>query len=108
LLRAVRIRPGNLDLFLEVVGLELVRRAVYKAGASLRIRYDDRLIPELETVVGAGHVRLLGQRGATARVEAVGSSAPGSVASASGVTAVPPPSTDSDLDETADNDFDDL
>ena len=60
LLRAVRIRPGNLDLYLEIVGLEQVRRAVYKAGASLRIRYDDRLIPDLEAAVGPGNVRLLG------------------------------------------------
>ena len=59
LLRAVRIRPGNLDLYLEIVGLEQVRRAVYKAGASLRVRYDDRLIPDLEAAVGPGHVRLL-------------------------------------------------
>jgi DNA polymerase-3 subunit alpha len=70
LLRAVRIRPGNLDLYLEIVGLEEIRRAIYRAGASLRVRYDDRLIPELEDVVGPGCVRLLGQRGATARVDA--------------------------------------
>ena len=75
LLRAVRIRPGNLDLYLEIVGLEDVRRAVYKAGASLRIRYDDRLIPELEAAVGPGLVRLLGHRGATARIE-VGTAGP--------------------------------
>ncbi len=54
LLRAVRIRPGNLELYLEMIGIEHVRRAVYKAGASLRIRYDDRLIPDLEGIVGAG------------------------------------------------------
>ena len=35
LLRAVRVRPGNLDLYLEIVGLEQVRRAIYRAGASL-------------------------------------------------------------------------
>ena len=75
LLRAVRIRPGNLDLYLEIVGLEHVRRAVYKAGASLRIRYDDRLIPELEAAVGPGLVRLLGNGGATARLEATDGSA---------------------------------
>ena len=46
-----------------------VRRAVYKAGASLKIRHDDRLVPDLEAAVGAGNVRLLGHRGATARVE---------------------------------------
>ena len=85
-----------------------MRRAVYKAGASLRIRYDDRLIPELEAVVGSGHVRLLGQRGATARVEAVGGAAPSTASSSSGGTAVAQPSANVDLDETADNDFDEL
>ena len=34
LLRAVRVRPGNLDLYLEIVGLEQVRRAIYRAGSS--------------------------------------------------------------------------
>jgi DNA polymerase-3 subunit alpha len=74
LLRAVRIRPGNLDLYLEIVGLELVRRAIYRAGASLRVRYDDRLIAELEGVVGPGQVRLLGQRGATTRIDSFSAS----------------------------------
>jgi DNA polymerase-3 subunit alpha len=78
LLRAVRIRPGNLDLYLEIVGIENVRRAVYKAGASLRVRYDERLIPELEgSVGGPGQVRLLGHRGATARLDAMVSPADG-------------------------------
>jgi DNA polymerase III subunit alpha len=70
LLRAVRVRPGNLDLYLELVGLEQVRRAIYKAGASLRVRYDEALIAEIEALVGPDSVRLLGQRGATMRVEA--------------------------------------
>jgi DNA polymerase-3 subunit alpha len=70
LLRCVRVRPGHLDLYLEICGVEHVRRAVYKAGASLRIRYDDRLFGEIENVVGSGNVRLLGSRGATARIEA--------------------------------------
>jgi DNA polymerase-3 subunit alpha len=69
LLRTVRIRPGNLDLYLEVVGLENIRRAIYKAGNGMRIRHDERLVGDLETVVGTGNVRLLGQRGATTRVE---------------------------------------
>src|SRR5208283_4440616 len=63
LLRFVRVRPGHLDLFLEIVGIEHVRRAVYKAGASLRIRYNERLMADMEDVVGSGNVRLLGQRG---------------------------------------------
>jgi DNA polymerase-3 subunit alpha len=71
LLRCVRVRPGHLDLYLELIGIEHVRRAVYKAGASLRIRYDDRLTADLENVVGTGNVRLLGPRGATARPDAI-------------------------------------
>jgi DNA polymerase-3 subunit alpha len=67
--RQVRNRPGNLDVYLEILGLAGVRRAVYKAGASCKIRHDDKLLPDLEAAVGPGNVRLLGQRGATARVE---------------------------------------
>jgi DNA polymerase-3 subunit alpha len=67
LLRFVRVHPGHLDLYLEIVGLEQIRRAIYKAGPSLRIRYNDGLLSDLENVVGPGNVRLLGQRGATAR-----------------------------------------
>lgn len=70
LLRAVRVHPGNLDLYLEIVGLEQVRRAIYKAGPSLKVQFDERLYPDLENAVGAGLVRLLGQRGATARIDA--------------------------------------
>jgi DNA polymerase III subunit alpha len=68
--RLVRIRPGNLDLYLELVGLGRVARAVFKAGTALKIRHDERLVPDLEGAVGAGNVRLLGQGGATTRVEA--------------------------------------
>jgi len=81
LLRQCRIRPGNLDVYLEVLGLEGFRRAIYKAGSALKIRYDDRLIPDLEAAVDSGNVRLLGQRGATARVE---SPTPAPVGSRSG------------------------
>jgi DNA polymerase III subunit alpha len=71
LLRFVRVRPGHLDLFLEIVGIEHVRRAVYKAGASLRIRYNERLMADMEDVVGSGNVRLLGQRRATTRIDSI-------------------------------------
>jgi DNA polymerase-3 subunit alpha len=84
LLRCVRVRPGHLDLYLEVCGIEHVRRAIYKAGASLRIRYDERLMAELEGVVGPGNVRLLGPRGATARVEPLAQTALSSQVPASG------------------------
>jgi DNA polymerase III subunit alpha len=67
--RAVRVHQGNLDLYLEIVGLEHVRRAIYKAGPNLRVRYDDRLILDLENAVGPGLVRLLGHRGVTTRIE---------------------------------------
>jgi len=70
LLRFVRVRPGHLDLYLEVLGIENVKRAIYRAGASLRIRYEESLMADLEQVVGPGNVRLLGQKGATVRFEA--------------------------------------
>jgi DNA polymerase-3 subunit alpha len=60
----------RLERPLEILGLAGVRRAIYKAGASYKIGHDERLVPDLEAAVGAGNVRLLGQRGATARVEA--------------------------------------
>ncbi|SIO65643.1 DNA polymerase-3 subunit alpha [Singulisphaera sp. GP187] len=69
LLRQFRIRPGNLDVYLEILGLSGVRRAIYKAGAGLKIRHDERMLSDLEAAVGPGNVRLLGNRGATARVE---------------------------------------
>ena len=76
LLRFVRVRPGHLDLYLEIVGIEHVRRAIYQAGPSLRIRYDDQLMADLENVVGSGNVRLLGQRGATARLDSIAQPTP--------------------------------
>ena len=60
------------------------------AGRSTRpaprfaIRYDDRLMADLEDVVGSGNVRLLGQRGATARVEPLAQTALSSQVPASG------------------------
>jgi DNA polymerase-3 subunit alpha len=69
LLRMVRAYPGNLDLYLEVLGLEKVRRAIYKAGANLKIRHDERMLSDLETAFGADNVRLIGHRGSAARDE---------------------------------------
>jgi DNA polymerase-3 subunit alpha len=68
--RLIRVRPGNLDLYLEVMGVGRFRRAVFKAGNALKIRHDDRLVADLEAAIGAGNVRLLGQGTATARVGA--------------------------------------
>ena len=69
LLRTVRAYPGNLDLYLEILGLAKVRRAIYKAGASLKIRHDERLLADLESGFGIDNVRLLGHRGTTGRDE---------------------------------------
>jgi len=71
LLRKIRIRPGNLDVYLEILGLTGVRRAIYRVGTALKVRYDDTLIADLEATVKVGNVRLVGHKGATARVEAV-------------------------------------
>ena len=69
LLRMVRAYPGNLDLYLEVSGIEKIRRAIYKAGANLKIRHDERMLADLETAFGAENVRLIGHRGSAARDE---------------------------------------
>ena len=70
LLRTVRAYPGNLDLYLEVLGLAKVRRAIYKAGANLKIRHDERMLADLETTFGADNVRLIGHRGSAGREDA--------------------------------------
>jgi DNA polymerase-3 subunit alpha len=107
LLRAVRARLGNLDLYLEIFGLEHVRRAVYRAGASLKVRYDDRLVLDLENAVGPGLVRLLGHRGATTRIDAGTTSSAGQRPRAE---ALPSDLPDSDLesDELTSDDLDEV
>ncbi len=104
LLRAVRIRPGNLDLYLEIVGLEHVRRAIYKAGAAMRVRYDDRLFIDLENAVGPGLVRLLGHRGATTRIDS-GTARP---AASRRPELVSTPASDLETDDASNEDSDDL
>ncbi len=107
LLRAVRVHPGNLDLYFEIFGLNQVHRAIYRAGPPLRIRYDDRLVPDLEQAVGHGLVRLMGQRGATARLD---ESLTTSQSPQQEDPAVSRPSTVAlaDLDDTTADDLDDL
>lgn len=62
LLGLLRIRPGKLDPCLELLGAGDVGRAVYKAGNALRFEFDERLLTDLEKVLGTGKVRLLGQQ----------------------------------------------
>ncbi len=69
LLRTVRAYPGNLDLYLEILGLAKVRRAIYKAGSALKIRHDDQLLHDLERTFGVDNVRLIGHRGTAGRDE---------------------------------------
>ena len=69
LLRTVRAYPGNLDLYLEILGLAKARRAIYKAGSNLKIRHDERMLSDLESAFGAENVRLIGHRGSAARDE---------------------------------------
>jgi DNA polymerase-3 subunit alpha len=69
LLRTVRAYPGNLDLYLEILGLAHVRRAIYKAGSNLKIRHDERMLADLESAFGAENVRLIGHRGSAGREE---------------------------------------
>jgi DNA polymerase-3 subunit alpha len=106
--RQVRIRPGNLDVFFEVVGLEGIRRAIYRAGPSMKIRHDDRLLEDLEAAVGPGNVRLLGQGGSTGNGNGNGHTSrngngngngnghakPAAIPSVSATIAAPPPVED--------------
>jgi DNA polymerase-3 subunit alpha len=85
LYRQVRAHPGNLDVYLEILGLPGLRRAIYKAAAPYKIRHDDRLVSDLEAAVGAGNVRLLGQRGATTRVSPTPAPVPASTSSDPGL-----------------------
>jgi DNA polymerase-3 subunit alpha len=57
---------GNLEVYFEVFGLPGAHRAVFRAGASWRVRHDDALIAALESTVGPGNVGLLGHRGVAA------------------------------------------
>jgi DNA polymerase III subunit alpha len=68
--RLVRTRPGGLDLYLEFMGVQRVRRALYKAGSAMKLRHDDQLLAALEAAVGPGNVRLLGPGRITASVSA--------------------------------------
>jgi len=70
LLRTIRNYPGNLDLYLEILGLANVRRAIYKAGSSLKVRHDDMMLTDLERTLGVDNVRLLGHRGTAGREQA--------------------------------------
>ena len=69
LLRTVRAYPGNLDLYLEILGLAKVRRAIYKVGANLKIRHDERMLADLETTFGLENIRLIGHGGTAGRDE---------------------------------------
>jgi DNA polymerase-3 subunit alpha len=107
LLRTVRVRPGNLDLYLEIVGIAQIRRAIYRAGPSLRVRYDERLIADLEDVIGSGSVRLLGPRSSTMRLE-TGTAAVLPPLSVGGVEAADLSAHQTELDDTPVDDLDDL
>jgi DNA polymerase-3 subunit alpha len=109
LLRAVRVHPGPVELYLEIIGLEQVRRAVYKAGSPWRVRYDDRLIADLENAVGAGLVRVVGHRGATARIDAGSQAAPVAHDRPSARSLiVGSAATDLETEDPSQDDFDDL
>jgi DNA polymerase III subunit alpha len=55
--RVTRQQAGDLDLFLRLGG------SVMKAGAVWKLPYDDRLFWNLEGIVGADHVFLVGDNG---------------------------------------------
>jgi DNA polymerase-3 subunit alpha len=110
LLRAVRIHPGGLDLYLEIVGLEQVRRAIYKAGTSLRVHFDELLLADLEHAVGAGNTLLLNQRGAATPFDTSTASIPSRriPPDPTAFSAFRSTSDDIESDESSRDDLDDL
>ncbi|WP_435017593.1 DNA polymerase III subunit alpha [Tundrisphaera sp. TA3] len=84
LLRTVRNYPGNLDLYLEILGLANVRRAIYKAGSSLKVRYDDAMLTDLKRTAGVGNVLQFGPRGAFGGDEAPANPVPVAAAASRG------------------------
>jgi DNA polymerase-3 subunit alpha len=66
--RVLRHRQGGpLDLYLEIEGLDGFRRIIFRGGSSWKVRHDDRLIAELESILGEHRARLLGPGGVVAR-----------------------------------------
>lgn len=65
--RQLRNRPGNLDIYFEITGLEGLKRAIYRVGTSQRVRHDDHLLGELEATIGPGNVRWVGRGGSSTR-----------------------------------------
>jgi DNA polymerase-3 subunit alpha len=65
--RTVKAYAGNLDLYLEILGLDGVRRAIFKAGPNQKVRHDERMLDDLESTVGCDNVRLLGLGGTASR-----------------------------------------
>ena len=95
LLRTIRCYPGNLDLYLEILGLARIKRAIYKAGANLKIRHDDQLLHEIEVAFGSDNVRLIGHRGTAPRESSRPHLKP------------PPPAVPTGLDDDRDRGLDD-
>jgi DNA polymerase-3 subunit alpha len=66
--RVLRHRQGGpLELYLEIEGLDGFRRIILRAGPSWKVRHDDRLIVEIEAILGPQRARLLGPGGAVTR-----------------------------------------
>jgi len=99
LLRTIRNYPGNLDFYLEIFGLSKIKRAIYKAGANLKIRHDDQLLREIEVAFGPDNVRVIGHRGSAPRETAKPHLKP--VAALAGINlsnSIDEPGIDEDLD----------
>jgi DNA polymerase-3 subunit alpha len=68
MMRLVRQQPGGLDVFMEVFGIEGLRRAICRAGPAFKIRHDAGLLNALAEILGNGNVRMMGRGGVTERM----------------------------------------
>ena len=75
-----------------------------RRAPSLRVRYDDRLVIDLENAVGPGIVRLLGHRGATTRIDS--GNPPAAASRRPGLASTP--ASDLETDDISNEDSDDL
>ena len=57
--------PGSLEIYFEMLQFGGTNRAIYKAGPSIKVKYDAALIARLRQLLGAESVRVLGPGGIT-------------------------------------------
>ena len=62
---ALQNYPGGLEVYFEMIGFGGIDRAIYKAGPTIKVKYDAALIARLRQLLGTESVRVLGPGGIT-------------------------------------------